>query len=99
MVPAAAAAMLSLCLSGLSNFVSLFSLSLPPKGLGDLANSIDYEISSGLPRCCAAAVIEIIDYEEPVPPEDEILDSDDQARVIACQISMKANLGLLYVPM
>ena len=75
------------------------NLSLPLAGLGNLMDQSDCEISSELLRCCAATVIEIIDYEEPVPPEDEILDSDDQARVIACQISMKTNLSLLYVPM
>lgn len=62
----------------LSKFFSLFSLSLPRE---ILRTQIDCEISSGLLRCCAAAVIEIIDYEEPVPPEDEIPDSDDQVPV------------------
>lgn len=58
-----------------------FSLQ-PIFALGGLGRS--YEISSGLLRCCAAAVIEIIDYEEPVSPEDEIPDSDDQVPVIPC---------------
>lgn len=61
----------------LSKCVSVFSLSLREI----LRTQIDREISSGLLRCCAAAVIEIIDYEEPVPPEDEIPDSDDQVPV------------------
>ena len=62
----------------LIKFLSVFSLSLPRE---ILRTQIDCEISSGLLRCCAAAVIEIIDYEEPVPPEDEIPDSDDQVPV------------------
>ena len=61
----------------LSKYASVFSLSLPRE---ILRTQIDCEIS-GLLRCCAAAVIEIIDYEEPVPPEDEIPDSDDQVPV------------------
>lgn len=78
------------CLAPESESGSMVALGLAPLSLGfmvsPLLSSWVYQsfgfrmvpAAAAAMLCCAAAVIEIIDYEEPVPPEDEIPDSDDQ---------------------